>query len=41
MLPVVVFNLLQAIELLASGSRTFARRCVAGLEADVKNAREM
>ncbi len=35
MLPVIAHNLLQAIELLTSGSRVFARRCVAGLEADV------
>ncbi len=36
MLPVNAYNLLQAIELLASGSRVFARRCVTGLEADAK-----
>jgi len=36
MLPVAAYNLLQSIELLASASRVFARRCVAGLEADVK-----
>jgi fumarate hydratase class II len=36
MLPVTAYNLLQAIELLASASRVFARRCVAGLEADVE-----
>ncbi len=35
MLPVIAHNLLQAIELLTTGSRVFARRCVAGLEADV------
>jgi fumarate hydratase class II len=35
MLPVMAYNLLQAIDLLTSGSRVFARRCVAGLEADV------
>jgi fumarate hydratase, class II len=29
---------LQAIELLAKGSQVFARRCVAGLEADRENA---
>jgi fumarate hydratase class II len=34
MMPVIAYNLLQSIELLASGSRVFARRCVAGLEAD-------
>jgi fumarate hydratase class II len=36
MLPVTAYNLLQAIELLASASRVFARRCVAGLEADAE-----
>jgi fumarate hydratase class II len=34
MLPVTAYNLLQSIDLLASASRIFARRCVAGLEAD-------
>jgi fumarate hydratase class II len=34
MLPLIAYNLLQSIELLANGSRVFARRCVAGLEAD-------
>jgi fumarate hydratase class II len=34
MLPVTAYNLLQAIELLATASGVFARRCVAGLEAD-------
>jgi fumarate hydratase class II len=36
MLPVIAYNLLQSIELLANASRVFARRCVAGLEADVE-----
>jgi fumarate hydratase class II len=34
MLPVIAYNLLQSIELLANGSRAFAQRCVAGLQAD-------
>ncbi len=34
MLPVIAYNLLQSIDLLANASRVFARRCVAGLEAD-------
>ena len=34
MMPVMAHNLLQAIELLAKGSQVFARRCVAGLEAE-------
>ena len=36
MLPVVAHNLLQSIELLATASRVFARRCVEGLEADAE-----
>src|SRR5262249_29382396 len=36
MLPVTAYNLLQAIELLSNGAGVFAERCVAGLEADVK-----
>ncbi|MFN7139010.1 MAG: class II fumarate hydratase [Limisphaerales bacterium] len=34
MMPVIAHNLLQSIALLASGSRVYARRCVAGLEAN-------
>ncbi len=34
MMPVITHNLLQSIELLANGSRVFAQRCVAGLEAE-------
>jgi fumarate hydratase class II len=34
MMPVMAHNLLEAIELLATGSRVFAHRCIAGLEAD-------
>lgn len=36
MLPVTAHNLLESIGLLASASRIFARRCIAGLEADVE-----
>jgi fumarate hydratase class II len=36
MLPVVAHNLLQSITLLANASRVFARRAVAGLEADAR-----
>ncbi len=36
MLPVTAYNLLQAIALLAAASRVFARRSIAGLEADRK-----
>jgi fumarate hydratase class II len=34
MLPVIAHNLLQSVEILANASQVFARRCVAGLEAD-------
>jgi len=34
MLPVTAYNLLQSIALLSSASLVFARRCIAGLEAD-------
>ena len=34
MLPVTAYNLLQAIDLLASASRIFTERCIRGLEAD-------
>ncbi|MDZ4788369.1 MAG: class II fumarate hydratase [Blastochloris sp.] len=34
MMPLIGHNLLQSCDLLAQGSRVFARRCVAGLEAD-------
>jgi fumarate hydratase class II len=36
MLPVVAYNLLQAIELLANACRVFTDRCVSGLQADAQ-----
>jgi fumarate hydratase, class II len=39
MMPVLAYNLLQAIELLANTSRVFAERCVRGLEADEQRCR--
>jgi fumarate hydratase class II len=36
MQPVAAFNLLQAIELLASASRNFSRQCIAGIKASEK-----
>ncbi len=36
MMPLIAYNLLQSIELLASGAHVFARRCVAGLKANVE-----
>lgn len=41
MMPLIAHNLLQSIELLANGSRTFAARCVAGIEADGEKCRAM
>lgn len=41
MMPLIAHNLLQAIELLANGSRIFAERCVAGIEADAEKCRSM
>jgi len=34
MMPVMAHNLLQAIELMSTGSEVFARRCINGLEVD-------
>jgi fumarate hydratase class II len=34
MMPVMAYNLLESIELLATASQVFARRCVNGIEAD-------
>ena len=39
MIPVMVHNLLESIEILASGSRTFADRCVAGITANAERCR--
>jgi fumarate hydratase class II len=33
--PVMIYNLLQSVRLLADGCHSFGRRCVAGIEADV------
>jgi fumarate hydratase class II len=41
MMPLIAHNLLQSIELLANGSRTFASRCVSGIEADAEKCRAM
>ncbi|MDP9172990.1 MAG: class II fumarate hydratase [Planctomycetota bacterium] len=41
MMPVIAFNLLQSIELLASAARVFADRCVDGIEANAKHCEEM
>jgi fumarate hydratase class II len=40
MLPVIARNLLESIQLLASVSRAFADKCIAGIEADVERCRD-
>jgi len=41
MMPVMAYNLLQSIHLLASVVRIFTEKCVKGLKADEKRCREM
>ncbi|MEO5802896.1 MAG: class II fumarate hydratase [Verrucomicrobiota bacterium] len=41
MMPLIAHNLLQSIELLGNASRTFAVRCVAGIEADTEKCRAL
>jgi fumarate hydratase class II len=41
MMPVIAYNLLESIELLANAAATFADRCVDGLEANEKRARDL
>jgi fumarate hydratase class II len=36
MMPLIAHNLLQSLELLTNGTRTFSRLCVLGLQADAK-----
>jgi fumarate hydratase class II len=36
MMPVIAYNLLQSIEILANASRVFGEKCVAGITADRK-----
>ncbi|MBI3016180.1 MAG: class II fumarate hydratase [Candidatus Tectomicrobia bacterium] len=40
-MPVMGYNLLQSIELLARGTRTFTSRCIRGLEANRQRCEEM
>jgi fumarate hydratase, class II len=39
MMPVIAHNLLESIQLLANGATVFARRCVAGLQANTEHCR--
>ena len=41
MMPVIAYNLLQSIEILASASRLLAERCVEGIEANEERLYEM
>ncbi len=41
MMPVLTHNLLESIELLTTASRTFAERCVDGIEANRRRAQEL
>jgi fumarate hydratase class II len=41
MMPLIARNLLESIALLAAATRVFARRCVAGIEADPKRCAEL
>jgi fumarate hydratase class II len=41
MMPVIAYNLLQSIEILAAAARLLAERCVAGITANVERCLEM
>ncbi|MCZ6669967.1 MAG: class II fumarate hydratase [Acidobacteria bacterium] len=41
MMPVMVHNMVQAIDILGSGAQVFADRCVRGIRADRERCREM
>lgn len=41
MLPLMGYNLLQSIQILASAARNFKERCIDGLEADVERCKAM
>ena len=41
MMPVMAFNLLQSIEILANGSKLMAERCVDGLEANEERCKDL
>ena len=41
MMPVMAYNLLESIRLLAAAAGVFAERCVAGIEADAERCREL
>ena len=41
MKPVIAYNLLQSIELLANAGSVLAQKCIDGIEADEERAREL
>jgi len=41
MMPLIASNLIESIELLASGSKLLAQKCIAGIKANVKRSREL
>lgn len=41
MMPLMAHNVLQSIQILSNGSRVFALRCVAGIEADSEKCQAM
>lgn len=41
MMPVLAYNLLQAIEILTNATRNFSRRCIEGIEANEDRCREL
>jgi fumarate hydratase class II len=41
MMPVIAYDLLESLEILAAATRTFTQRCVEGLEADPDRARAL
>jgi fumarate hydratase class II len=41
MMPVLAYNLIQSIEILANSCNNFAKRCIKGIKANVKRCREL
>jgi aspartate ammonia-lyase len=41
MMPIIAYNLLQSLEILANGVRAFTDRCVRGIQANAERCREL
>jgi len=41
MMPVMVFNLIQSVEILAAASLNFSSRCISGIAANVERCRDL